>query len=184
MNLDKYLDFFDFLDSDIPGAMEIYRQSNEAFNSGDIALANKLYRLNYLLHGSSIPARARIGRDSTFAYGGIGVVIHEGATLGARCNIGANVTVGGTASGVPIIEDDCYLSTGCKILGNIRIGKCSVIGAGAIVVKSIPPFSVVMGVPGEVKQTITPENFHKYQDCFWCKNKPDSINAFIKYHWK
>ena len=49
-----------------------------------------------------------------------------------------------------IIEDDCWLGTGCKILDAVTIGKGSVIAAGCVVTKSIPPYSIVAGVPGRV----------------------------------
>ena len=48
------------------------------------------------------------------------------------------------------IEDDCWLGAGVKVLSGVTIGKGSVIGAGAVVTKDIPPYSVVVGVPGKV----------------------------------
>lgn len=49
-----------------------------------------------------------------------------------------------------IIEDDVWIGSGCRILDGVRIGRGSVIGAGAVVTRSIPPFSVAMGVPAKV----------------------------------
>jgi acetyltransferase-like isoleucine patch superfamily enzyme len=48
------------------------------------------------------------------------------------------------------IEDDCWLGTGSIILDGVMIGRGSVIAAGCVVTKSVPPFSVVVGVPGHV----------------------------------
>lgn len=48
------------------------------------------------------------------------------------------------------IEDDVYIGANCFIRGGVRIGKGSVIGAGAVVVKDIPPYSVAMGIPARV----------------------------------
>lgn len=48
------------------------------------------------------------------------------------------------------IEDDCWLGTGVRVLDGVTIGKGSVIGAGAVVTKSIPPYSVAVGVPAKV----------------------------------
>jgi len=48
------------------------------------------------------------------------------------------------------IEDDCWLGTKVSVLDGITIGKGSVIGAGAIVTKSIPPYSIAVGVPARV----------------------------------
>ncbi len=49
-----------------------------------------------------------------------------------------------------VIEDDCWLGTGVKVLDGVTIGKGSVISAGAVVMKDIPPYSVAAGVPARV----------------------------------
>lgn len=49
-----------------------------------------------------------------------------------------------------IIEDDCWLGAGVKVLAGVTIGHGSVVGAGSVVTHSIPPYSVVVGVPGKV----------------------------------
>jgi len=52
-----------------------------------------------------------------------------------------------------IIEDDVWIGAHCTILGGVRIGAHSVIGAHSLVNKSIPPYSVAYGVPCKVKRT-------------------------------
>lgn len=54
-----------------------------------------------------------------------------------------------TCQGI-VIEDDCWLGTGVKVLDGVTIGKGSVIGAGAVVTKDIPAYSVAVGVPAKV----------------------------------
>ncbi len=49
-----------------------------------------------------------------------------------------------------VIEEDCWLGAGVKVLDGVTIGKGSVIGAGAVVTKDIPPYSVAVGVPAKV----------------------------------
>ncbi|MBD2102695.1 DapH/DapD/GlmU-related protein [Leptolyngbya sp. FACHB-261] len=49
-----------------------------------------------------------------------------------------------------VIEDDCWLGTGVKVLDGVTIGRGSVIGAGAVVTRDIPPGSVAVGVPAKV----------------------------------
>lgn len=56
---------------------------------------------------------------------------------------------GVTRKGITI-EDDCWLGTGVKVLDGVTIGQGSVIGAGAVVTKDIPPYSVAVGVPAKV----------------------------------
>ncbi|MCD6461281.1 MAG: acyltransferase [Thermoplasmata archaeon] len=49
-----------------------------------------------------------------------------------------------------VIEDDVWIGGGAIILPGVRIGKGAVVGAGAVVTKDVPPFSVVAGVPARV----------------------------------
>lgn len=181
--IDKIIKLLDFLDEDIPNAKEIYHRSHEAYLSGDLILAKKLERLNYILHNSSIPYTARIGKNGVFAYGGIGIIVHGSAVLGERCNIGSNVTIGGSADGVPIIGDDVYISTGAKIIGSVTIGHGAIVGANSVVRKDIPPFSVAVGVPAVIKNSISKLNFGKYQGFYWCKNSPENIEIFLNYYF-
>lgn len=58
------------------------------------------------------------------------------------------------------IEDDCWLGAGVKVLDGVTIGRGSVIGAGAVVTKDIPPFSVAVGVPAKVISHR--DNVHKH----------------------
>lgn len=48
------------------------------------------------------------------------------------------------------LEDDCWIGTGAIILPGITIGKCSIVGAGAVVTKDVPPYSVVAGIPAKI----------------------------------
>ena len=54
-----------------------------------------------------------------------------------------------TTKGI-IIEDDCWLGTGVRVLDGVTIGRGSVIGAGAVVSRDIPPYSIAVGVPAKV----------------------------------
>lgn len=57
---------------------------------------------------------------------------------------------GNTPPNMVKIEDDCWMGFNVIILPGVRIGKGSIIGAGAVVTKSVPPYSVVGGVPAKV----------------------------------
>lgn len=56
---------------------------------------------------------------------------------------------GVTTEGI-VIEDDCWLGTGVRVLDGVTIGRGSVIGAGAVVTKDIPPYAIAVGVPARV----------------------------------
>ena len=49
-----------------------------------------------------------------------------------------------------IIEEDVWIGSNCNILPNVLIGKGSIIGAGSVVTKNIPEYSIAAGVPAKV----------------------------------
>jgi serine O-acetyltransferase len=116
-------------------------------------LARWFSQLMRALTGIEIHPGAQIGPDF-FIDHGMGVVIGETAEIGARVTLYHGVTLGGTTLNKgkrhPTLEDDVVVGTGAKVLGAITIGANSRIGANAVVVKSVPPNSVVVGVPGQV----------------------------------
>jgi serine O-acetyltransferase len=95
---------------------------------------------------------------------GMGVVIGETAEIGADVTLYHGVTLGGVSLNKgkrhPTLEDGVVVGAGAKVLGAITIGSGSRIGANAVVVKSVPPESVVVGIPGQVvsrSHTHTPQ---------------------------
>ena len=114
------------------------------------------FYLNYFLHTSYIPSPCHIGKTSKFAYGGIGLVIHDKTRIGEGCIIGQGITIGGRngIKEVPVIEDNVFISAGARILGNVNIGHDSIIGTNAVVLRDIPPYSVVAGVPEKLSQKL------------------------------
>jgi serine O-acetyltransferase len=103
--------------------------------------------------GIEIHPGAKIG-PNFFIDHGMGVVIGETAEVGACVTLYHGVTLGGTSLNKgkrhPTLEDNVVVGAGAKVLGAITIGENSRIGANAVVVKSVPPNSVVVGVPGQV----------------------------------
>ena len=99
-----------------------------------------------------VPSRCEIGEGSELGDGGLAVVIHERVRIGKNVMIGPCVTLGGRSGvhGVPVVGDDVHIGTGAKLLGDIRIGNRAVIGANAVVLKSVPDDAVVAGVPARV----------------------------------
>jgi serine O-acetyltransferase len=85
---------------------------------------------------------------------GMGVVIGETAEIGRNCTLYQGVTLGGTSlqhgKRHPTLEDNVIVGAGAAIIGAIVVGANSKVAAGAAVVKSVPPNSTVVGVPGKV----------------------------------
>jgi serine O-acetyltransferase len=113
------------------------------------------------LTGVEIHPGAVIG-PGFFIDHGMGVVIGETAEIGADVTLYHGVTLGGTslAKGKrhPTIGDRVVIGAGAKVLGAISIGEDSRIGANAVVVKSVPANSVVVGVPGQVVKRSQPHH--------------------------
>lgn len=82
---------------------------------------------------------------------GTGIVIGETAMVGDDVSILQHVTLGGTGKGRgdrhPKIRDGALLSANATVLGNIEIGRGATVGAGSVVLKSVPPFATAVGVP-------------------------------------
>jgi serine O-acetyltransferase len=114
--------------------------------------------------GIEIHPGATIGQG-LFIDHGMGVVIGETAEIGEDVTLYHGVTLGGTklekGKRHPTLGDRVVVGAGAKILGAITIGSDTRIGANAVVVKSVPENSVVVGVPG---QNITRSNIHHASD--------------------
>lgn len=111
--------------------------------------------LGRLLTGIEIHPGATIGRR-VFIDHGMGVVIGETAEVGDDVLIYQGVVLGGTSlekkKRHPTIGNGVVIGSGAKIIGNIEIGDCSKVGAGSVVLKSVPMGSTVVGIPGRVVQ--------------------------------
>ncbi|MEY2977865.1 MAG: gamma carbonic anhydrase family protein [Prochlorotrichaceae cyanobacterium] len=112
-----------------------------------------------LCPGSSIWYGAVLRGDLERIQVGAHSNIQDGAVL--HCDPGeplileAYVTVGHRAViHSAYIEQGCLIGIGAIVLNGVRIGEGSIIGAGAVVTKSIPPRSLVMGVPGKVVRSV------------------------------
>ncbi|GJJ04895.1 serine acetyltransferase [Duganella rhizosphaerae] len=108
-----------------------------------------LYLLNRILFAVVLPPSVRVGKGVTFAYQGLGVVVHERAVLGNNLYIGAQVVIGGRSGqhAVPVIHDGAFLGVGAKILGPVVIGAGATVAAGAVVLSDVAPGARVAGVP-------------------------------------
>jgi serine O-acetyltransferase len=113
-------------------------------------LARLISQFARFLTGIEIHPGATIGKR-LFIDHGLGVVIGETSIIGDDVTMYHGVTLGGksleSVKRHPTIGNNVVLGAGCKIMGNILIGDNSMVGANAVVTKSLPPHSVVGGVP-------------------------------------
>jgi serine O-acetyltransferase len=122
-------------------------------------LARWLSQVARWLTGIEIHPGATIG-PGFFIDHGMGVVIGETAEIGADVTLYHGVTLGGTSfhkgKRHPTVGDRVVIGAGAKVLGAIEIGADSRVGANAVVVKSVPENSVVVGVPGQIVRRSQP----------------------------
>ena len=132
-------------------------------------LFNKLYRrahqggvfwnliytfyTQYVL-GCDIKATTQIGEGFEIFHSAHASVVSPGTIIGKNVSLRQNTTIGAKgfhgAEKSPIIEEDVTIGPNVCIIGDITIGKGATIGAGAVVVKDVPPYSVVAGNPARV----------------------------------
>jgi len=109
-------------------------------------------QLTRWLTGIEIHPGARIGRRF-FIDHGMGIVIGETAEIGDDVMLYHGVTLGGRTRDHgkrhPTLENGVSVGTGAKILGPVRIGARSVVGANAVVTKDAPADSILVGVPAK-----------------------------------
>jgi bifunctional UDP-N-acetylglucosamine pyrophosphorylase/glucosamine-1-phosphate N-acetyltransferase len=79
------------------------------------------------------------------------------ATLGDRVNIGAGTITcnyDGKNKNPTFIEDDVKIGSDTMLVAPVRVGRGSVSGAGSVIIKDVPPDSLVAGVPAQVKKKL------------------------------
>jgi len=114
-----------------------------------------------------------VGSDVYIGPGAVLLASESGITIGDKVMFGPNVTIMGgdhntsiigkymydikkkkPGDDIPvIISNDVWLGTGCTILKGVTIGEGAIVAAGAIVIKNVPPYSIVAGVPAKVIKT-------------------------------
>src|ERR1700689_1649688 len=134
-------------------AVLIHRVAHGIYKRGWFTLARVTSQFARAMTGIEIHPGAKIGRRF-FIDHGMGIVIGETSEIGDDVVMYQNVTLGGTGKEAgkrhPTIGNEVVIGTGAKILGNIRVGDHVKVGAGSVIVRSVPDHSTVVGVPGRV----------------------------------
>jgi len=134
-------------------AIWIHRIAHWLYRRRLYFLARLLSHLGRFLTGIEIHPGAAIGRR-VFIDHGMGTVIGETTEIGDDVTIYQGVTLGGTGKDKgkrhPTICNNVVIAAGAKVLGAITVGENSRVGAGAVVVKPVPPNCTVVGVPGRI----------------------------------
>ncbi|AKB51580.1 Serine acetyltransferase [Methanosarcina barkeri str. Wiesmoor] len=137
-------------------AIWIHRISHSLWERHFYFLARLLSHISRMLTGIEIHPGAKLGRR-VFIDHGSGVVIGETAEVGDDVLIYMGVVLGGTAlekvKRHPTIENDVVIGSGASVLGPITVGRGAKIGAGSVVIRSVPAGATVVGVPARIAET-------------------------------
>lgn len=136
-------------------ALIAYRFAHRLYKWHIPLLPRVISYLTRIITGIEIHPGAKIGRRF-FIDHGEGVVIGETTIIGDDVLIYQQVTLGGTGKEHgkrhPTLENNVIVGAGAKVLGNIKIGAGTRIGAGSVVVDDVPENCTVIGVPGRIVQ--------------------------------
>ncbi|MXQ07629.1 serine O-acetyltransferase [Alphaproteobacteria bacterium GH1-50] len=135
-------------------------QAVQAYRVGHWLWTHNRRDLAYLIQarvsevfGIDIHPAARIGQGLMIDHAH-SIVIGETAVVGNNVSMLHSVTLGGTGKEDddrhPKIGDGVLIGAGAKVLGNIRVGNCSRIAAGSVVLEEVPPCKTVAGVPARI----------------------------------
>jgi serine O-acetyltransferase len=134
-------------------SLQVHRLAHYLWQKGRKELALFMQSRNSEVFCVDIHPAAQIGKGVMFDHA-TGIVIGETAVVENNVSILQDVTLGGTGSESgdrhPKVREGVMIGSGAKILGNIEIGRGSKVGAGSVVLKSVPPCMTVVGVPAKV----------------------------------
>ena len=134
-------------------AIWLHRIAHPFYLKGWVVFPRLINTFSRFLTGIDIHPGAKLG-PGLFIDHGMGLVIGETAELGSNVTLYQGVTLGGTGKEKgkrhPTIGNNVVVSSGAKVLGSFKVGDNSKIGSGSVVLKEVPPNSVVVGVPGRI----------------------------------
>ncbi|WAI18222.1 MAG: serine O-acetyltransferase [Buchnera aphidicola (Acyrthosiphon caraganae)] len=159
-------------------ALEAYRISHHLWNTRKKSLSIYLQSRISSEFSVDIHPAAYIGSGVMLDHA-TGIVIGESVTIENDVSIFHSVTLGGTGKNFsknrhPTIRKGVIIGAGAKILGNIEVGLGAKIGAGSIVLKNVPSYVTVVGVPAKIVNQLDSEKYFSREE----KNNLQSINRF------
>jgi serine O-acetyltransferase len=141
-------------------ARQYHRVAHTCYRKGFRLIARLVSSVSRFLTGIEIHPGAEIG-EGLFIDHGMGVVIGETAEIGDNVTLHQGVTLGGTSvqrvKRHPTLEDNVTVGVGAQLIGDITIGEDSKVGAGSVVLMSVPANATVVGVPGRVVAVRNPD---------------------------
>ena len=133
----------------------LWKWSRDLLRRGWKLPARVVKTLNFTLHKCLLPAEAEVGPGVILEHYALGIVMHPQVRIGQRCRIYHHVTLAAeTWIGSPhyiTLEDDVTIGAHSIVVARpntpLTIGQQSVLGAGSVLTKNIPPFEIWAGNP-------------------------------------
>lgn len=134
-------------------AIWCYRLAHYFYKKNWVLLPRLISHFGRFMTGIEIHPGAQIG-PGLFIDHGSGIVIGETTIIGKNVTLYQGVTLGGTGKEKgkrhPTIGNNVVVACGAKVLGSFTVGDHARIGAGSVVLKEVPPYATVVGIPGRV----------------------------------
>lgn len=141
-------------------ARQCHRLAHTPYRWHIPVLPRLLSHISRFITGIEIHPGAKIG-EGFFIDHGMGVVIGETAVIGDNVILYQGVTLGGTSHQKvkrhPTLGNNVVVGVGAQLIGDITIGDGSKVGAGSVVVTSVPDHATVVGIPGRVVAVRNPD---------------------------
>ena len=141
-------------------ALQCHRIANFYLKEGGVDLAYYMQMMTSEVFSVDIHPAAEVGHGILIDHAD-GIVIGETAVVGNNVSLLHAVTLGGTGKEEgdrhPKIGDGVLIGAGAKVLGNIKIGECSRIASGSVVLTDVPRRKTVAGVPARIVGAVPDE---------------------------
>ena len=153
-------------------AVFLHRISNFFHIAGFHLIARIISQATRFFTGIEIHPGAKIGKN-LFIDHGMGVVIGETSEIGDNVTIYHAVTLGGSSPSIdserqrhekrhPTIGDHVVIGSGAQIIGPVKVGKNSSIAANAVVLKDVPEYATMVGIPAKAIKLENKGKFRPY----------------------
>lgn len=134
-------------------------QSKPWFVRWPAMVAHRCLTLRYGVH---IPLQVKVGFGLYIGHG-MGLIVNPTTRIGNNCNLSQFTTIGSNHNNAAHIGDNVYIGPSVCIIEHVVIGNDATIGAGAVVVKDVPPGATAAGVPAKVISHKNPGRYVQYR---------------------